>query len=72
MAQNQTWTGSVYPGGGRLSTFDQTLLEVLDMAEVSSVDANPAMDAGTSNLKQANVWIAVLALVAVLVLAHMA
>jgi hypothetical protein len=72
MAQNQTWVGSAYPGGGRLSTFDQTLLDALDMAENSSIDNNPAMDASTSNVSQANIWMSVLVLVGILVLAHMA
>ena len=72
MAQNETWLGSVYPGSGRLSTFDQTLLDSMDMAEVSSIDEKAAMNPGTSNLKQANVWMAALALIAILVLAQMA
>jgi len=70
MAQNQTYMGSVYPGGGRLSTFDMTLLEGFDQQEVSGVDE--AVDPGTSNLKQANLWIAVIALIAIGFLAHLA
>jgi len=70
MAQNQTFVGSVYPMAG-ISTYEQSLLEAIDFSETSGTNPDQAMNTGETDVKSGNVWMALLALVGLLVVMHL-
>lgn len=65
------YMGDLYPGGGRASTFMHSLPGPYDMMELDSDDKQgPTLS--TSNLKTANIYMALVVMVAIVLLAQAA